>query len=53
MPLGQTDAQQIIWNLQPDIIRASCADQEVTCFTPLPEIASMRHGLLETRLFIS
>jgi len=26
---------------------------EVTCFTPIPEIASMRHGSVETRLFIS
>jgi urease accessory protein len=53
MPLGQTAAQQVIWNLQPDILRAASAVQEVACFTPLPEIASMRHGLLETRLFIS
>lgn len=53
MPLGQTAAQRIIWNLQPSMMRAASADQEVACFMPLPEIASMRHGLLETRLFIS
>lgn len=27
--------------------------REVACFTPLPELASARHGSLETRLFIS
>jgi len=52
MPLGQTAASRIVWNLKPAIARASMV-QEVSCFTPLPEIASMRHGSLETRLFIS
>ena len=52
MPLGQTAAGRIVWNLKPAIARAS-TQQEVSCFTPLPEIASMRHGSLETRLFIS
>jgi urease accessory protein len=53
MPLGQTAAHRIIWRLQPAIARASAPVQEVSCFTPLPEVASMRHRLLETRLFIS
>jgi urease accessory protein len=56
MPLGQTAAHRIIWNMQPAIALASAPHstmQEVSCFTPLPEIASMRHGSLETRLFIS
>jgi urease accessory protein len=52
MPLGQTAAGRMLWNLKPAIARASTS-QEVSCFTPLPEIASMRHGSLETRLFIS
>ncbi len=52
MPLGQTAAARILWNLKPAIARASTL-QEVSCFTPLLEIASMRHGSLETRLFIS
>jgi urease accessory protein UreF len=26
---------------------------EINCFTPLIDLASMRHPLLETRLFIS
>ncbi len=52
MPLGQASASRIVWNLKPAIARASRI-QEVSCFTPLPELASMRHGWLETRLFIS
>jgi urease accessory protein len=52
MPLGQSAAARIVWNLKPAIIAASCVE-EIRCFSPLPEIASMRHGNLETRLFIS
>jgi len=52
MPLGQVAAARVVWNLKPAIIQAAFA-KEVSCFTPLPEIASMRHPLLETRLFIS
>jgi len=56
MPLGQTAASTMIWNLRPAILRAACAAitiEEVPCFSPLPELSSMRHGLLDTRLFIS
>jgi urease accessory protein len=55
MPLGQVAASQMIWNLKPSICAAALASEnrEVGCFTPLPELASMRHGSLETRLFIS
>jgi urease accessory protein len=52
MPLGQVAAARVVWNLQPAIVQASRA-KEVSCFTPMPEIASMRHPSLETRLFIS
>jgi urease accessory protein len=52
MPLGQVAAARVVWNLKPAIERAS-AQKEISCFTPLPEIASMRHPSLETRLFIS
>ncbi len=52
MPLGQVAAARVVWNLKPAIERAA-AQKEISCFTPLPEIASMRHPLLETRLFIS
>jgi urease accessory protein len=57
MPLGQTAASTTIWNLRAAVARTARAaltlDQEVSCFSPLPELSSMRHGLLETRLFIS
>jgi urease accessory protein len=52
MPLGQVAAARVVWNLKPAIEQAAAA-KEISCFTPLPEIASMRHPLLETRLFIS
>jgi urease accessory protein len=52
MPLGQVAAARVVWNLKP-VIEQAAASKELSCFTPLPEIASMRHPLLETRLFIS
>jgi urease accessory protein len=52
MPLGQVAAARVVWNLKPAIMQAATA-KEISCFTPLPEIASMRHPSLETRLFIS
>ena len=62
MPLGQAAATRIIWNLKGAIAQATRAalnlaaldpDEEVMCFSPLLELSSMRHGSLETRLFIS
>jgi len=52
MPLGQSSANRILWNLKPAIARASLSE-EVLCFNPYLELASMRHGSIETRLFIS
>ena len=52
MPLGQLAASKILWNLKPAIVRASFSE-EASCFSPYLELASMRHGSLETRLFIS
>lgn len=52
MPLGQVAAARILWNLKPAIARASLSE-EVSCFSPHLELASMRHGSVETRLFIS
>lgn len=52
MPLGQMAASKIMWNLKPAIVRTSLIE-EVSCFSPYLELASMRHGSLETRLFIS
>ncbi|HEY6345004.1 MAG TPA: urease accessory UreF family protein [Bryobacteraceae bacterium] len=52
MPLGQSAAARILWNLKPAIVHAARCE-EVWCFSPYPELASMRHGSLGTRLFIS
>ncbi len=55
MPLGQLAASKLIWNLRPAIVEAVSNSErlECNCFTPLPELGSMRHGSMETRLFIS
>jgi urease accessory protein len=55
MPLGQLAASRIVWDLRPAMLRAARGSetQENACFVPLPEIGSMRHSSLETRLFIS
>jgi urease accessory protein len=55
MPLGQIAASRILWNLRPAIQEAASRSErlEVSCFTHLPELGSMRHRSLETRLFIS
>ncbi len=53
-PLGQSRASRILWSLKP--LMAAIADppeSEPDCFSPLPEIAAMRHPSLSTRLFIS
>ncbi len=52
MPLGQNAAAKIIWNLKPAIAKTS-QNEEAFCFNPYLELASMRHGSIETRLFIS
>jgi len=58
MPLGQSAAMRILWDLKPGIVevasRSSGLDiEDVAAFTPLVEVASMRHPGLTTRLFIS
>ena len=55
MPLGQVAATRLLWDLR-SAIRKATADSaclDINCFTPSPELASMRHQMLETRLFIS
>src|SRR5260370_20131416 len=52
LALGQTRAQEILWNLKPDIVGAARRGAS-DCFTPLLDIASSRHPTLSTRLFIS
>jgi urease accessory protein len=56
LPLGQSQASSIVWHLKPIMI--TCAEQsiavdEIALFTPLLDVASMRHPVLTTRLFIS
>jgi urease accessory protein len=60
LPLGQSRAGRLLWCLKPAIIKAGAQSQghpsnpgEIPCFTPLLEMASMRHPALATRLFIS
>ncbi len=58
MPLGQQGASRILWDIKSDILEAAQASanismNEVKCFAPVMEMASMRHVDLSTRLFIS
>jgi urease accessory protein len=60
MPLGQSQASRIVWRLKPVLIsitehsaEAASSPENIVVFTPLPDIGSMRHPMLPTRLFIS
>ena len=58
MPLGQTQAMQILWDLKPFILEAalrsnSFSADNVCCFLPLLDWGAMEHPALFTRLFIS
>lgn len=60
LPLGQSQASRILWNLKPFIIETMLSSREVgidspnlSCFTPLLDLGVMRHPKLTTRLFIS
>lgn len=55
MPLGQRQATEMVWRLKPDIESvANKIDQTLPgAFPGLPEMASLRHPHLGTRLFIS
>jgi urease accessory protein len=58
MPLGQQRAAHLLWDLKPAILEAArasglSAPDAAPSFTPLVEMASMRHVALVTRLFIS
>jgi urease accessory protein len=58
LPLGQTNAARILWNLKPVIIeaaaRSAASDPEtISCFMPLLEWGAMEHPALPTRLFVS
>jgi urease accessory protein len=58
MPLGQLAGQRILWNVQPLIADLAEDAQDKTeadiwSFAPALEIASMRHAMLDARLFRS
>lgn len=58
LPLGQTDAARILWNLKPAMIETAAQSagrslDEACCFTPLLDWGAMEHPALSTRLFIS
>lgn len=59
LPLGQSQASQILWRLHATLIstlersKAAATDNEISCFTALVDLGSMRHPALTTRLFIS
>jgi urease accessory protein len=60
MPLGQSQASRILWQLKLVILEALSLSRDdeldcdaVSCFTPLLDLGSMRHPSLTTRLFVS
>ncbi len=58
LPLGQSAAARILWDLKPSILRvvqrsANCDPDSVYCFSPLVDWAAMEHPALSTRLFVS
>ncbi len=60
LPLGQSRASSLVWHLKPLVIATADRSaavaldaEEPVLFTPLLDIASMRHPVLTTRLFIS
>ncbi len=60
LPLGQSQASQIIWQLKPTLLTVAGHSKEVAAnmdemsiCTPLVEVGSMRHPYLTTRLFMS
>jgi urease accessory protein len=58
LPLGQIQAGRIAWDLKPAILEAvhqarGVSFSKVRWFAQLPEMASMRHPCLPTRLFVS
>lgn len=60
LPLGQSQASAIQWQLKPLMVEIAESSQQaaltpmnMTTFTPLLDLGSMRHPTLTTRLFIS
>jgi urease accessory protein len=58
LPIGQSEATRILWNLKPTMIETAGRSRdyridEVSCFMPLLDWGAMEHPALSTRLFIS
>lgn len=58
LPLGQSAAARILWDLKPAMIGAAkrssvCGVEEASCFMPLLDWGAMEHPALTTRLFVS
>lgn len=58
LPLGQLAGQRVVWNVRPLIATIAEETQDkheadIWSFAPALEIASMRHALLDARLFRS
>ena len=56
LPLGQSSAMRLLWELKPAMIaaaEAAATSDDLWNVQPMLEIASMRHPHLATRLFIS
>jgi urease accessory protein len=58
LPLGQSAATRILWELKPAIVETmqqstGCSVENAWCFMPLLDWGGMEHPALTTRLFIS
>jgi urease accessory protein len=58
LPLGQSAATRILWDLKPALVdaarrSAACGLDDACCFMPLLDWGAMEHPALTTRLFIS
>jgi urease accessory protein len=58
LPLGQSAATKILWELKPAMIEtvarsAECGLDDACCFMPILDWGAMEHAGLTTRLFVS
>jgi urease accessory protein len=58
MPVGQAQAGRILWDLHTSVEAAAAESATaglaaLRCFSPIVDVASMRHPRLATRLFVS
>ena len=58
LPLGQNRASRLLWDLKPLIVATverslPLTLEDVSCFLPALDVASMSHPYLSTRLFVS